>query len=281
MKAMLSSIIIGCFIVITIFSLLTVNAGLVERLFIFFPTRTFDYLPSQVGIAYQEIFFKTPDDLRLSAWYAPAGQGAPVIVHCHGNGGNISHRVGLMAAYHRVGFGVFLFDYRGYGLSQGVPSESGVYQDALAAYHYLVDELHLPPGQIVITGHSLGGVVAAALAAEVPARALILESTFTNLGDMARHYYAWLPTRWFWADKFNAGHWLAKVTTPKLFIHGARDTIVPEKLGRKLFDLAPEPKIFHQLAGAGHNDLHEVGGEAYFLMLKRFIETAPEKTLAK
>jgi fermentation-respiration switch protein FrsA (DUF1100 family) len=278
---MLGSVIIVCLILITIVSLLTVRAGLVERLFIFFPTRTLDFLPSQASVAYQEIFLRTPDDLRLHAWYAPAAPGAPVILHCHGNGGNISHRVGLMAAFRRLGLGVFLFDYRGYGLSQGIPSEAGIYQDARAAYRCLVDELQILPGQIVITGHSLGGVVAAALAAEVPARALILESTFTHLGDMARCHYGWLPTCRFWADKFNAGKWLANVTIPKLFVHGARDAIVPYKLGKKLFDQAPEPKIFHQVAEAGHNDLHEVGGEDYFLALKRFIETAPEKSLAK
>ena len=143
-----------------------------------------------------------------------------------------------MAALRQVGLGVFLFDYRGYGLSQGIPSEAGVYQDAWAAYRCLVDQLNLPPEQIVIAGHSLGGVVAADLAAKVPARALILESTFTHMGDMARYHYAWLPTRRLWADKFNAVNRLADLKIPKLFVHGDDDTVVPYKLGKKLLGYA-------------------------------------------
>jgi len=274
-------IVIALLVAIAIFTLATVRESMVERLFIFFPTRSLDYLPSQMGLDCREIFFTTADGIRLHAWYAPAGATAPVILHCHGNGGNISHRLGLMAALQRVGFGVFLFDYRGYGLSQGTASETGVYEDARAAYRYLVEELHLPPDRIVIAGHSLGGVVAAKLAAEVPARALIIESTFTNVGDMARQHYFWLPTRRLWADKFNALKWLRDAPIPKLVVHGARDDIVPYHLGQKLYDLAAEPKTFHTVTGAGHNDLYEVGGEAYFLFLKSFIEKAPEKSLAK
>ncbi len=208
-RTLLGSVIIVCLIFIATALLLTLRFSLVERLFIFYPTRTLDFLPSQLGVAYQEIFFRTQDNLRLHAWYAPAGQGTPVILHCHGNGGNISHRVGLMAALQRVGLGIFLFDYRGYGLSQGAPSESGVYEDARAAYNYLVNDLKIPPDRIVITGHSLGSVVAAALAAAVPARALVLESTFTNMGDLAHYHYVWLPTVRLWADRFNAEKWLA------------------------------------------------------------------------
>ncbi len=98
---------------------------------------------------------------------------------------------------------------------------------------------------------------------------------------MARYHYAWVPTRWLWADKFNTVHWLAGVTMPKLIVHGARDTIVPATLGQKLYELAPEPKTFHRLAEAGHNDIFAAGGPEYLHLLKRFIATAPEKTLAK
>ncbi|AEB10379.1 alpha/beta hydrolase [Desulfobacca acetoxidans] len=267
--------------VMAFLTLLTMHEGLVERMFIFFPTSRLDYLPSQYGLNCQEIFFTTPTGLRLHAWYAEAAPKAPVILYCHGNGGNISHRLGIMAAFRKVGLGVFLFDYRGYGLSQGVPSENGVYEDAWAAYRYLVTEIGLSPQQIAIAGHSLGGVIAVDLASREPCRALILESTFTNVGDMGRYYFAWLPTRRLWRDKFNAVRRIQPLKVPKLLVHGECDRIVPCYLGKKLFDLAPEPKIFYQLAGAGHNNLDVVGGDAYFLFLKRFIETAPEKRVAK
>ena len=274
-------IVVAILVVVTIMSLATVRESLVERLFIFFPSRTLEVLPFQAGVAVQEIFFPTADGLHLHGWYAPAGPSDPVLLHCHGNGGNISHRLGLLTALSRVGLGVFLFDYRGYGLSQGVASEAGVYEDARAAYRYVVEELGVPPARLVLAGHSLGGVVAANLATQVPARALIVESTFTNLGDMARQHYFWLPTRWLWAHKFNAGQWLSASAIPKLLVHGSTDTIVPYELGQKLYGLSTEPKTFHTVAGAGHNDLYEVGGQSYFRLLKAFIDQAPQKSLAK
>ncbi len=143
-QTMLASLIIICLLLITVMSLLTSRASLVERLFIFSPSRTLDLLPSQVGLACREIFLPTAGGLRLHAWYAPPPPGAPVVLHCHGNGGNISHRLGLMAALQDLGLGVFLFDYQGYGLSQGVPSEAGIYEDARTAYRYLVEELQPP-----------------------------------------------------------------------------------------------------------------------------------------
>lgn len=274
-------VIVALLVAVTIVTVATLRESLVERLFIFFPSRTLDALPSQAGLEVQEIFFSTADGLQLHAWYAPAGPSEPVLLHCHGNGGNISHRLGLMTALRRVGLGVFLFDYRGYGLSQGVASEAGIYEDARAAYRYVVEELGIPPERLVLAGHSLGGVVAARLAAQVPARALILESTFTNLGDMARRHYFWLPTRFLWAEKFNAVGGVSATAIPKLVVHGSRDTIVPYELGQKLYRLGAEPKTFHTVTGAGHNDLYEVGGQSYFRVLRSFIDQAPEKSLAK
>lgn len=248
--------------------------GLMERTFIFFPAAQLETTPLHVGLKFQECFFYTEDGLQLHGWYVPAGGGAPVIMWLHGNGGNISHRVENIALWHQSGFGVWIFDYRGYGLSQGRPSETGVYADARAAYRHLVESLGVPPERVVIFGRSLGCAVAVELANGVPARALILESAFTNVGDMARYHYAWLPGKGLWAKKFDSTGRLSGLTLPKLFIHGEKDDIVPLWMGKRLYNLAPPPKEFYLIAGAGHNDTYQVGGPAYFDRLRSFIEPA-------
>lgn len=246
--------------------------GWVERTFIFFPVRGLQYTPRDLGLPFKEIFFPTEDGLKLHGWYLPGGDAAPVLLWCHGNGGNISYEVENLALLHQADLGIFIFDYRGYGLSQGRPSEEGVYRDAQAAYQCLHDSLGVPSRRIVIFGRSLGGAVAMELATKVPARALILEATFTNVGDMARHHYPWLLGKKRWAHKFDSTPRLARLTLPKLFIHGDQDAIVPLWMGERLYQLAQPPKEFYRIPGAGHEDTLLVGGRAYVDHLKRFLQ---------
>jgi hypothetical protein len=269
------SLLIGLGLGFIFLILLTSSESLVERFFIFFPTKDLEYTPQHLGLGFQEIFFTTPDGLKLHSWYIPAGDQAPVLLWCHGNGGNISHRVPIIKELHQAGLGVFIFDYRGYGLSQGRASEVGVYQDAQAAYQYLRDSLGVPPGRIVLWGRSLGGVIAAELATKVPVRALILESTFTHVGDMARYHYAWLPTRSLWAQKFNLAQKIQGIKAPKLIVHGDQDNVVPLWMGEKIYSLALPPKEFYRIHGAGHNDVFELGGLPYLKKLKSFIQGSP------
>jgi fermentation-respiration switch protein FrsA (DUF1100 family) len=252
-------------------SLLTLCEGWVERTFIFFPTGALLATPLQVGLEFQDCFFPTTDGLTLHGWYIPGPRDAPVLLWCHGNGGNLSYELENLALVHRAGLGVFIFDYRGYGLSQGRPSEAGVYADAAAAYAYLTGELKTPPARVALFGRSLGAAVAADLACRVPALALVLEAGFTNVGDMARQHYFWLPGRNLYAHKFDAAARLALVTMPKLIIHGDQDYIVPLWMGQKLYDLAPPPKEFCRIAGAGHNDILEVAGREYLARLTQFL----------
>ncbi|MFP3868590.1 MAG: alpha/beta hydrolase [Desulfobacteraceae bacterium] len=246
--------------------------GLIERTFIFFPSHRLEATPLQMGLQFQECFFTNEDGLELHGWYVPAKGSAPVIMWCHGNGGNISHRLDYITRLHQIGLGVWIFDYRGYGLSQGRPSEAGVYQDARAAYHHLCSALAVRPLQIVLLGRSLGGVIAADLATQVVVRALIVESAFTRIGDMARHHYAWLPGKVLFAHKFDLTQRLAALKIPKLFIHGEQDEIVPFWMGEQLYKMAPPPKEFYPIPGAGHNDTYLVGDQKYFTRLKSFID---------
>jgi fermentation-respiration switch protein FrsA (DUF1100 family) len=249
--------------------------SLVERTFIFFPSRGLLNTPRHLGLPFQDLFFTTADGIKLHAWYLPGSPAAPVLLWCHGNGGNLSYELDNLALLHGADFGIFIFDYRGYGLSQGRPSEAGVYRDARAAYQYLRESLGIPPNRIVLFGRSLGGAVAMELAEQVPARALIVESAFTSVGDMARHHYPWLPGQKRWAHKFDNVRRVARLTLPKLFIYGDSDLVVPIWMGERLHDLAPAPKAFYRIPGAGHEDTLEVGGPAYLQRLKDFLEQSP------
>jgi len=197
-----------------------------------------------------------------------------VLLFFHGNAGNLSHRAELLFELAtRVPARVFVVGYRGYGRSEGRPSEDGLYRDARGAWRHLTGEDGLPPDRIVIFGKSLGGAVAIDLATEVEPAGLIVESSFTSIPDMAGKHYPFVP-KFMVRTQMNS---LAKITTiscPKLFIHSKADRVVPYALGRKLYEAAPEPKSFHEVHGAGHNETWLVGGSAYFDAIAGFVAQA-------
>jgi hypothetical protein len=197
-----------------------------------------------------------------------------VLLWFHGNGGNISYELDGLARMHRAGLASFIFDYRGYGQSTGQPSEAGVYRDARAAYEYAVNGLGVPPELLVLFGRSLGGAVAADLALQVPARAIILDGAFTSVGEMANYHYRWLPGTGRYAHKFDTAGKLAQIAMPKLIIHGENDRVVPFTMGQRLFESAPPPKEFYPIPGAGHEDTMQVGGQEYARRVRKFVERA-------
>ena len=223
----------------------------------------------------EEVWFQASDGVRLFGWYlqAPDRSAKPAtLLWCHGNAGNIVHRLDNLAQLHRVGLSVFLFDYRGYGRSQGSPCEEGLYRDALAAYAYVTEVRGVPAERLVLFGRSLGGAVAAVVGSQRPAAGLILESAFPSVEAVARHHYFGLPAHWLLGARFNLVEQLHRFSRPTLVIHGDRDRIIPLALGRQVFDAANEPKTFYLVSGASHNDLYVVGGRAYFERLKRFVK---------
>ncbi|MEA3548345.1 MAG: alpha/beta fold hydrolase [Thermodesulfobacteriota bacterium] len=162
---------------------------------LYFPVKGLGSTPDDIGLKYKRVSLKTSDRENLSAWFIPARPAKGVIFFCHGNGGNISHRLESILIFHRLGFSTFIFDYRGYGLSSGSPFEAGTYLDAEAAWQYLVGEKQIAPSEIVVFGRSLGGAVAARLASRHSPRGLILESSFTSVPDLASSLYPWYPVR--------------------------------------------------------------------------------------
>ena len=246
-----------------------------ERFFVFFPTAEVRYTPEDVGLAYEEVFFPTPDGHRLHGWYIP-GDSDTTLLWFHGNGGNIGHRVEELALVHaRLGTNVFIFDYRGYGNSEGSPSERRIYRDAQAALEYLQTRPEpasaTGPGQIVYFGRSLGAAVAIELAGDQPTAGLVLVAPFASLGDMARIAYPYLPLKWLLGNRYNSLARISQLHQPVLLMHGDQDEIVPLSQGKKLLEAANPPKKFQVLPGAGHNDTYSAAGDIYWHALSEFL----------
>ena len=224
-----------------------------------------------MGLHHESIFFDAADGTKLHGWFFPLSGKSPVILFCHGNAGNISHRLHNIQELLKKGFQVFIFDYRGFGKSNGSPSREGVYLDGLAAYDYLRNRLGIPPNRIILFGRSLGAAVATEIAAKRKVNRLILESAFTSTKAMARTMPLFALLSPFLPAHYNNLKKIEHITIPKLIIHGNRDEIIPFTMGEQLFEAGPEPKAFYAIEGAGHNDTWVIGGKKYFETLKQFI----------
>lgn len=237
---------------------------------LYFPTKEIEQTPTALGLSFEEVRFKTSDGLTIAAWHIPAPDMRASLIFCHGNAGNISHRLDSIRIFHDLGLSVLIFDYRGYGRSEGTPTEKGTYLDAEAAWNYLVKEKGIDPASIIIFGRSLGSAVAAELAMKRKAGALIIESGFTSIPDLGRKYYPYMPvsliTRFHYAtiDK------VSSLALPKLFIHSPEDETIPYDQGMRLFERAAEPKEFLKLRG-DHNEGFLLSGELYINGLQQFI----------
>lgn len=246
-----------------------------EEKFIYYPDSRIVVTPREAGLPFEDIFFSTSDGVRLNGWFVPY-PGSRITLHwSHGNAGNISHRVENIKLLHeKVQINIFIFDYRGYGRSEGSVSEEGTYIDAQAALQYLRSRNDLDPKRIVLFGRSLGAAVAAELATREDCLALILESPFVSVREMARVAFPALPIGPFLRIRYDIIEKVKKVNVPILILHGDQDEVVPFAQGKKVFEAAPEPKEFYAIRGAHHNDTYFVGGDPYFAVLKNFIERA-------
>ena len=173
--------------------------------------------------------------------------------------------------FRRAGFDAFLIDYRGYGQSEGTPSEEGTYHDAAGAWRYLTEQRGIAPDRIVIAGRSLGGAVAAWLAERHSPRALVLESTFTSVPDLASELYPWLPVRWLARFQYNTAARLPSVQSPVLILHSRADEIIPFGHGQRLWQAANEPKVLVEIQGA-HNEGYTLSEREYAAALRRFLD---------
>ncbi len=211
--------------------------------------------PGAYGLVdFTSLSIATTDNIKIQGWYKAAKPGYPTIIYFHGNAGNLAHRAEYFSILRDAGFGVLGIDYRGYGASEGTPSEAGFYNDGRAAISYALKELSIPENKIIIYGESIGTGVAVQMATEYKLAALILQSPFMSMASAASFHYPWLPVNLLLEDRFDSASKIAAVHMPLLLLHGTDDTVVPISDGKGLFVLANEPKKSIYFANTGHNN---------------------------
>ena len=251
----------------------------IEKGFIFHPERSNDSAkPDVYGIEYDDVIFRTGDGLNLNGWFVPGKKPSPdadlhTLLWFHGNAGNINHRLENIKMLHeRVPVNVFIIDYRQYGRSEGKISEKGTYIDAGAALAHLHSRKEINQEKIIFFGRSLGSAVAVELALKEKCRALILETPFTSILEMGKKLYPFLPVSLLLKTKYDSLSKIRNIKVPILIMHGDKDDLVPFEHGKRLYDMANEPKEFYTIPGAGHNDTHIVGGDEYFDVIRNFVK---------
>jgi uncharacterized protein len=237
---------------------------------IYYPSRKMDAAPAQLGRPFEDVFIPVEHGEKVNAWYFPAQTNpAPVILVCHGNAGNISHRLDLGALLLEAGAGVLLLDYRGYGRSDGRPGEGNTYRDAQAAYHWLVGK-GIAPTNIIGYGESLGGGVVSELAVREKLGGLILQSTFTSMTDLGAELFPWLPVRLISTIKYNTRAKLPKLHVPVLILHSRKDDLIAFHHAEENFAAANEPKFLREISG-GHNDALWASRPAMLSAIREFL----------
>lgn len=237
---------------------------------LFHPIRGAEIEPERIGLVGEGVFLESEDGIQIHAFWLPVENSDVAILFLHGNGGNASYSLLSSFEMVRLGASVLVLDYRGYGLSEGTPTEEGVYQDARAGLAYLTDVQGFPENRIIIFGQSLGGAVAVDLAQDRKLGGLILVSTFESVANLAKTRVPFADL--FLSDRFDSGQKIARLRAPVLFLHGDRDGTVPIASGRSLFERAPEPKNFVIVKGAGHNNMADIGGRFYWNQIDQFIK---------
>jgi len=247
---------------------------LLEKRLIYFPFRTLEATPGDLGLRFEDVRLVADDGVALHGWFLPVEGSRFTVLMAHGNAGNISHRLDrALLIQAKLKADVFLFDYRGYGRSEGSPDEPGTYRDGRAAYRYLAGQHGLDPRRIVLFGESLGAAVALQLALESPCRALVLESPFASIPEMARTVLPFWPLGALLRTRYDNVGKIGGLKVPLLVLHGEDDRTVPFAQGRRVFAAAPEPKRFFAIPAAGHNDTYVTGGDAYWQAWREFLQS--------
>ncbi|MCC5934419.1 MAG: alpha/beta hydrolase [Balneolales bacterium] len=245
-----------------------------ERL-IFLPSRPVPFTPEVAGLSYSEHFFPTENGLMLHGWWVyHEGDDAlsrPAILFCHGNAGNIANRIPLLEIFHGLGYNIFIFDYQGYGKSEGRPGERQILADGIAAFDFMTGELGVARDRILPLGRSMGGPVAAWVAINRNTTALALESTFTSIPDIARKTYPIFPVGLLARVKLPTRDFVKQFEGPVLVAHSPGDMLIPYEMGRIIYETAPGQSYWLELAG-NHNDGHIATGPAFGQGYQAFID---------
>ena len=241
-----------------------------QSYFLYFPSRYITMTPAVIGLSYENVYLKTSDKIKLHSWFIPANRPKGVVLFCHGNAGNISHRIDSIRIFNQLGLSTFIFDYRGYGKSKGKLTEEGTYIDAETAWNYLVKVKKVSPSKLIIFGRSLGGSIASWLAKQHTPGVLIIESTYTSVPDIASGLYPYFPVRLLCRFRYSTKDYLKKVKCPVMIIHSRNDEIIPFSHGQKLFEAGEKPKEFLKIKGA-HNEGFIISAKKYMQGIASFI----------
>ncbi len=249
-------------VIASLYILLLLFMFIFQSKLIFFPRKEITMTPEFAGLHYEDIYFRAEDGVELHGWFIPSDTSRGVILFCHGNAGNISHRLETIRIFNELDLSVFIFDYRGYGKSAGKPSENGTYLDADAVWIYLSGTRKIDPQRIIVFGRSLGGAVAADLASKRPVGGIIVESSFTSVKDLGSEIYPFLPVRLLSRFDYGTLEKIKKVPCPKLIIHSRNDEMISFRHGERLYEAASEPKEFLEISGT-HNEGFLIGLDRY------------------
>ncbi len=256
-----------------LYSLICLYLYLAQARLIFYPhlpSRKLAASPVEIGLEYESVSIKTNDQIIIYGWFVPALEERGTLLFFHGNAGNISHRLDSIKIFYDLGLSVLIIDYRGFGRSQGKVSEKGTYLDAEAAWNYLTERKKVPPKKIIVFGRSLGASIAAKSAEKHTPGALILESAFTSVPDMAARLYPVFPVRFLSRFQFNTRRSLQSVNCPVLIIHSPDDEIIPFENGLQLYRTAREPKTMLKIRG-NHNEGFLLSGKKYVNGIRDFL----------
>ncbi|MGL5807136.1 MAG: alpha/beta hydrolase [Xenococcaceae cyanobacterium] len=262
-----------------VYILICISLRIWHNRLIFVPTAAIETKPEDLGLTYQEVWLSANDKSKpekIHSWWIQGDRSdSPTLLYLHGNGANIGANVKRAQRFVELGFSVLLFDYRGYGRSEGnFPTEKQLYRDAEIAWNYLVEEKKIHPKNIFLYGHSLGGAIAIELALRQPNLAgLIVEGSFTSIRKMANLYplYRIFPLDLIITQKFDSIAKVSRVRSPILFIHGSDDSIVPAKMSQALFEATKiSKKMLLIIPEADHNNVALLGGDRYLQAVKDF-----------
>lgn len=233
------------------------------------PSKHIFQTPADVGLQYEDVWLKPEKDVKLHGWMMPHPNSRLTVLFMHGNAGNMALPLETYEIFHDLELSVFTYDYRKYGNSTGDLTEDGMYRDAQAAWEYLTETRGVSPDEIIVFGRSLGGAMASWVAANNDPAALVMESTFTSLADMADTYYRWLPAKRLLKWRYDSLSRIREVNAPVLIVHSRQDRLVPFALGEMLFQSAPGDRTFLEIFG-GHNEGFFDSGETYVNGLREF-----------
>lgn len=258
-------------VLVSVWLLLCLLLFVFQAKYVYYPMSEIIATPDHIGLPYEDLYLTTEDDVKIHGWYIRHTEPRATMLLLTGNAGNISYRLEKLRIFHELGLSVLIIEYRGYGLSEGTPTEQGTYLDALAAWQYLIVERGIPADKIILYGESLGAGVATWLMDQHAPGGLIVESAFTSIVDIGRHYYPYLPVKLLTRIKYPTLERISNSSCPVLVIHSSDDEIIPLTHGLRLYEAAKEPKFILEISG-DHNNGFYISRDQYSNGIARFIE---------